>query len=363
MPGSPLRIVQCLYSYDPLNRSIGSAPHGVPNIQRFYRKDRLATEIQAAAKWSFFEYDHHVLAQRRQTVSTVDTTLLATDQQRSVLNALDATPLNRFAHSPYGFRPQGNGLLSLLGFNGERPDPVTGHYHLGNGYRQFNTVLMRFNSPDSWSPFGRGGLNGYAYCAGDPVNKADPTGHSFLPGLFNKLRKNSGTGQLSRDTKRSLKLAAREMIGENTNANQIQIEKFAQLQNKFPEDMVIEHAVKMERIYIDKAINSFQADLSMRTTERQVNRFRNSTLQTLQKRANVVSELKELGKQYLISSGNYHTNSALRHFDDFKRFDSKIAVEQRLASLRKTSFGAFPSHQSDFKLNFYVTNKTNEIRG
>lgn len=36
-------------------------------------------------------------------------------------------------------------------------------------------VLMRFNCPDSWSPFG--GVNPYAYCAGDPVNHADPTGH------------------------------------------------------------------------------------------------------------------------------------------------------------------------------------------
>ena len=36
---------------------------------------------------------------------------------------------------------------------------------------------MRFHSPDSWSPFGGGGLNAYMYCVGDPVNRADPTGH------------------------------------------------------------------------------------------------------------------------------------------------------------------------------------------
>lgn len=105
------------------------------------------------------------------------TILLATDQQRSVLNALDANRPHPIAYTPYGHRSGANGLLSLLGFNGELPDPMTGHYHLGKGYRQFNPVLMRFNSPDSWSPFGEGGLNPYVFCEGDPVNKSDPTGH------------------------------------------------------------------------------------------------------------------------------------------------------------------------------------------
>lgn len=45
---------------------------------------------------------------------------------------------------------------------------------------------MRFNGPDRLSPFGKGGLNSYAYCAGDPVNRIDPAGTiwNFLkPGL------------------------------------------------------------------------------------------------------------------------------------------------------------------------------------
>ncbi|WP_433737493.1 RHS repeat-associated core domain-containing protein [Pseudomonas putida] len=106
------------------------------------------------------------------------TILLATDQQSSVLNALHAGGPTPLAYTPYGYRPIGSGLISLLGFNGEIPDQLTGHYHLGNGYRQFNPVLMRFNSPDSWSPFGEGELNTYAYCDGDPRNKLDPSGHT-----------------------------------------------------------------------------------------------------------------------------------------------------------------------------------------
>jgi RHS repeat-associated protein len=113
------------------------------------------------------------------------TILLATDQQHSVVNALDANGPHPIAYSPYGHRPAESALLSLLGFNGEPPDPLTGHYHLGNGYRQFNPVLMRFNRPDSSSPFKEGGMNAYAYCEGDPIGRRDPTGHSFLSMIRN----------------------------------------------------------------------------------------------------------------------------------------------------------------------------------
>ena len=65
----------------------------------------------------------------------------------------------------------------MLGFNGERADLVTGHYLLGQGYRAYNPVLMRFNSPDNLSPFGKGGINSYSFCEDDPVNNADPDAH------------------------------------------------------------------------------------------------------------------------------------------------------------------------------------------
>ncbi|MDR0279666.1 MAG: RHS repeat-associated core domain-containing protein [Paucimonas sp.] len=71
------------------------------------------------------------------------------------------------------------------GFNGELPEPVTGHYLLGNGYRAYSPVLMIFLQPDSWSPFGAGGINAYAYCEGDTVNAVDPTGHVPMLGRIN----------------------------------------------------------------------------------------------------------------------------------------------------------------------------------
>ena len=102
--------------------------------------------------------------------------MLATDLQRSVLHSVALDQHQRLSYSLYGHRSPESGLASLLGFNGERRDSVTGHYLLGNGYRAFNAVLMRFNSPDSLSPFGAGGVNAYAYSLGDPVNLVDPMG-------------------------------------------------------------------------------------------------------------------------------------------------------------------------------------------
>jgi RHS repeat-associated protein len=168
------------YQYDPLDRLADCESAGQTITRRFYLKDRLTTEIQGSVQRSIFQQHDQLLAQRQHQDSTVETALLATDQQRSVLQLLDATQPHPLAYTPYGHRPAENGLLSLLGFNGERPDPVTGHYLLGNGYRAFNPVLMRFNSPDRRSPFDKGGVNAYAYASGNPVNYTDPTGEFAL---------------------------------------------------------------------------------------------------------------------------------------------------------------------------------------
>lgn len=165
----------CTYHYDPLDRLAAVSPAGLDDLRRFYRKNRLTTEIQGQILRAMFQTEDQLLAQQQRQGGLTDCALLGTDQQRSVLHGLDATQHQAFAYMPYGFRrPQ----FDVPGFNGEQPDPVTGHYLLGNGYRAFNPVLMRFNSPDSFSPFGKGGLNAYAYCVGDPVNRVDPTGHT-----------------------------------------------------------------------------------------------------------------------------------------------------------------------------------------
>lgn len=108
------------------------------------------------------------------------TLLLATDLQQSVLAELDRTNPNRFAYSPYGSQSGPRQAGTHLGFNGQLRERSTGWYHLGNGHRVYNPVLMRFHSADRLSPFGEGGINAYAYCSCSPINRVDPTGRSWL---------------------------------------------------------------------------------------------------------------------------------------------------------------------------------------
>jgi RHS repeat-associated protein len=195
---TPQHLLLCQYRYDPLDRLTGLNQPGTAVNQRFYCKSRLATQIQGAIGHAIFQHEDVLLAQQQHDNHGHDTTLWATDLQRSVLHTVNADrPRQSIVYSPYGHRPAESGLTSLLGFNGERPDPVTGHYLLGNGYRAFSPVLMRFNSPDSLSPFGKGGLNAYEYCKGDPLNHIDPTGNipiigpllrPFFKGRLQRLR-------------------------------------------------------------------------------------------------------------------------------------------------------------------------------
>lgn len=82
-------------------------------------------------------------------------------------------------YTVYGYAPVASEERSVLGFNGQHRSLGTDLYVLGNGYRIYSTTLNRFYSADHLSPFGHGGINAYAYCAGDPVNRDDPSGHMW----------------------------------------------------------------------------------------------------------------------------------------------------------------------------------------
>ena len=78
-------------------------------------------------------------------------------------------------YSPYGYRKVDREWNDWLGFKGEVIYPRD-FYYLGS-YRAYDPSLMTFCSPDDASPFGFGGPATYAFCAGDPINYHDPSGH------------------------------------------------------------------------------------------------------------------------------------------------------------------------------------------
>ncbi|WP_172736589.1 RHS repeat-associated core domain-containing protein [Pseudomonas sp. Irchel s3h17] len=120
------------------------------------------------------------------------TVLLASDSNQSIIAEVADGETNTIAYTAYGEQSAQQDVATRLGFNGQLREARIGWYLLGNGYRAYNPRLMRFHSPDSWSPFGRGGLNLYMYCAGEPVMNSDPTGHIKRPwplvGKFARLR-------------------------------------------------------------------------------------------------------------------------------------------------------------------------------
>lgn len=109
------------------------------------------------------------------------TFLLSINCQNSVLAR---GPHETHAYSPYG--ALSITLMPGLAFCGQHLDPLTGSYPLGNGHRFYSPNLRRFISPDTLSPFGKGGLNTYAYCQGDPVNFVDPSGR--FPAIMAPIR-------------------------------------------------------------------------------------------------------------------------------------------------------------------------------
>ncbi|MCO8160812.1 sugar-binding protein [Pseudomonas sp. 21LCFQ010] len=154
------------YRYDPLDTLSAQ-----DDQQRFYCAGQLSTLTDGQQGQHWLWGDDRLLAQAGQGP-------LATDTANSVLHETDASGGTASAYTPYGhrsLRPQADGGPA---FNGQYAEPATGWQLLGNGYRAFNPVLMRFHSPDSLSPFDQGGVNAYAYCEGDPVNVTDPTGHT-----------------------------------------------------------------------------------------------------------------------------------------------------------------------------------------
>ncbi|MFJ3789610.1 RHS repeat-associated core domain-containing protein [Kitasatospora sp. NPDC090091] len=160
------------YGYDPLNRLFTQQAGGQTDVL-YYRGESLAAVVEDDRPARLVQLGNGACAAQYRRGQT---TLLATDGTQTVHMAATADGQEHYAFTPYGQRPVA-ATRSLPGFTGRPSDPVTGAHHLGNGTRTYNPAILRFNTPDTLSPFGAGGINPYAYCQGDPVNRIDPSGH------------------------------------------------------------------------------------------------------------------------------------------------------------------------------------------
>lgn len=126
----------------------------------------------------------------------------------------------RLAYSVYGYLGCSE-RSARLAFNGQFLDGAMRGYFLGNGHRVYSPVLMRFNSPDTLSPFGSGGINAYAYCGGDPVNFSDPDGQtrfsnnpSVFDPIFASIRKKNYRVQGFLTTLKHLQVGGSAALGQ-----------------------------------------------------------------------------------------------------------------------------------------------------
>lgn len=261
------------YYYDALDRLVRcqSAPHSVAGI--FYKNTVRCTDVKGEVSRSMFNGGQLLLGQIDHSAEGASATLLGGNVSNTVIIATSKQSRHVQPCLAYGFNTQDNGGSQLPAFNGEYSDPATANYLLGSGYRAFNPVLMRFNSPDSWSPFGAGGINSYGYCAGDPVNHVDPSGHAFLASVATKLWRFAKKMQFNALYRQAP--AAKQQIDELA----------GRLANKY-RGTVIQAPLKSRGRAWEKVLNNFGGDTS------RINDIARNTL--VVKKRNVGNVIKEL---------------------------------------------------------------------
>ncbi|PVZ20115.1 MULTISPECIES: RHS repeat-associated core domain-containing protein [unclassified Pseudomonas] len=109
--------------------------------------------------------------------------LLGTDSQMSCCARLERHTVERISYASFGYSPALARYRSVWGSLISEQSP--GLYLPGNGRRAYcSWMLQRFAMSDALSPFARGGLNAYAWCLGDPINRVDPDGTFSLTHLL-----------------------------------------------------------------------------------------------------------------------------------------------------------------------------------
>ena len=173
----------CGYRYDASGKLACQTVPGQPDTCLLYRENSLIATKSGDRRVSYVSDGKAYWGQiiHASDSDKPQNKLWASDSFNSILTWLDSEKPENVHQQSY--TPYGVGAESDIGFNGQWKDPVTGWYHLGNGYRVYNPAMKRFHSPDPWSPFTSGEINSYAYCLGDPINRVDPSGHFSVFGV------------------------------------------------------------------------------------------------------------------------------------------------------------------------------------
>jgi RHS repeat-associated protein len=162
------------YGYGPDGRIAQMSRSGRTHF-RYYDDGQLYGEFFDDDQRRYFRAGGTVVAESRLTQAIRTTWLLGSDPQGSVIvEAGDHVTVRTYG--AYGDRDTSRDG-ARTGFAGEVGEEDTGWYLLGS--RLYSPTLRRFLSPDGASPFDAGGLNRYAYCAGDPINRVDPSGAAW----------------------------------------------------------------------------------------------------------------------------------------------------------------------------------------
>ncbi|WP_350298365.1 RHS repeat-associated core domain-containing protein [Pseudomonas putida] len=143
----------------------------------FYQTSKLTTVIGNDQKRSILRIGTLPLAESAGKEAG-SSQLFATDEMDSVLvvSTPDGKQKNH-TYTPFGYNDKLPSGSPAIGFNGEFILDNIHLYLLGQGHRGFSTEMRRFIGPDNAeSPFARGGVNAFAYCVNDPVNRKDETG-------------------------------------------------------------------------------------------------------------------------------------------------------------------------------------------
>ncbi|KRP44625.1 RHS repeat-associated core domain-containing protein [Pseudomonas libanensis] len=170
------------YQYDADARQVLARRAEDSPVMLVYTGDRLETLAEGDKKIRYHSAENQVVARS----GGVDGPQLHVNDASGSVRGVSAPGQmhDRRHYTPYGDahinlddgKARTMADLQLPAFNGQRLDAAVNLYFLGNGQRAYDPDLMIFLQADPLSPFDQGGLNGYAYCAGNPVNMMDPSG-------------------------------------------------------------------------------------------------------------------------------------------------------------------------------------------